>query len=47
MTVPNPDVFWYRLTGMGVQKYKPKNVFLICFDNVVKIQNNWENKFST
>ena len=24
---PNPDIFWYRSSGMGAQKIKPKNSF--------------------
>ena len=29
--VPYPDVFWYRLNGMGAQKNVPKRVLVTLF----------------
>ena len=29
--VPHPDVFWYRLNGMGDQKNAPKKVLVTLF----------------
>ena len=28
VSVPHPDLFWYRLNGMGAQKKAPKNVIV-------------------
>ena len=28
VSVPHPDLFWYRLNGMGAQKKAPKKVIV-------------------
>ena len=38
MTVSHPDVFWYRLNGMGAQKNTPKKVLATLFPFVFHVK---------
>ena len=37
-TVPHPDVFWYRLNGMGTQKNGPKKVLVTLFPYILQVK---------
>ena len=36
--VPHPDVFWYRLNGMGGQKNAPKKVLVTLFPYIFHVK---------
>ena len=38
LSVPHPDVFWYRLNGMGAQKHSPKKVFITFSLNIFHVK---------
>ena len=35
---PHPDVLWYRLNGMGAQKFAPKRVLVTLFPDIFHIK---------
>ena len=41
ISVPHPDVFWYRLNGMGAQKNDPKEVLVKIFPYIFHVKSKW------
>ena len=38
LTVPHPDVIWYRLNGMGAQKNAPKKILVTLFPYIFHVK---------
>ena len=41
LTVPDPDVFWYRLNGMDTPENAPKKVIVTLFPYIIHVKPKW------